>query len=93
MTRTISIILLLASCKGPERPRPPAPPPDKACAAACQRREELKAECPTRVNVTIEECTKRCNDVEQLRPGATHATCVARSLDCQEMQDCAKEWH
>jgi len=90
---SVVLSLLLLSCREPERPRPPSPPPDKACEAACQRREELKAECPARVSVTVQECTKRCNDAEALRPGITHATCVATSLDCKEMRDCAGEGH
>lgn len=95
MTNKIAAFLMLfvTACKEAERPRPPPPPPDKACAAACQRREELKAECPARVQVTVEECTSRCNAAEQLRPGISHATCVATSLDCQEMRDCAGEGH
>lgn len=48
-------------------------------------------ECPARVSVTVQECTKRCNDAEAIRPGITHATCVATSLDCKEMRDCAGE--
>lgn len=84
----IAIALILASCT-PQPKRPPTPEPGNECAAACIRRVELSAECPTRTGFTSEECTEKCKQAEKLRPGVTHSTCVATSLTCQEMRDCA----
>lgn len=84
----ILIPLLISSCT-PEPKRPPTPEPDQACAAACQRREELDAECHWRKKSTVADCTEKCNLAERLRPGITHASCVAVSLNCKEVEDCS----
>lgn len=85
----IPLLPILTACP-PEPQRPPAPEPDKACSAACQRREELDASCHWRKKATVEECTEKCNLAERLRPGVTNASCVAISLTCQEVEDCSK---
>jgi len=84
MNKLLPILFLLLSCVPAKRP--PAPPPDQACRAACLRRDELK--CESRGTMTADECTASCENVEKLRPGSTHASCAATSLDCDEMRRC-----
>lgn len=79
---TLCLLFALSACTDPKRP--PTPPPDQACRAACQRREDLK--CPVSVTMTVDACTSACEQVERLRPQSTHAACVATALDCPEMQ-------
>jgi hypothetical protein len=84
----LATTLLLASCIPQPRSKPTPPPPDQACAAACVRLTELKEECHYRADITTEECSRRCNEAERLRPGLTKASCVAVALTCEDVKAC-----
>lgn len=85
MSKTLTIVALFILSACAEAKRPPTPPPDQACRAACQRREELA--CEVSVKLSVDACTSQCEAVERLRPQVTHASCVATALDCAEIRN------
>jgi hypothetical protein len=91
MARTCARLLILSALVigcSPQSARPPVPPPDKECEAACNRRI-IELACPQRVPMDVATCTSRCERAEALRPLVTHASCLATALSCQEQGECA----